>query len=189
MVDVEPVEASFSIIDKFVKDNIEGETLPANGEWPYWWGRAYEGWTEQDAISTNIPNYTGDRSKAFISFKSIDVLSLMSAFDFASQFRNVECSTSYVSMPINICLRIQALLDSVQYQYFSDNNLAMNIRSSIARLIRSGQLYPYAAYALKSAQPKSAFNLYNSAHYSRLNAPWEIRNAAWALSGKITDRR
>ena len=189
LVDVEPVEASFSIIDKFAKDNIVGETFPASGEWPYWWGRAYEGWTEQDAISTNIPSYKGDRSKAFISFKSIDVLSLMSAFDFASEFRHVECSTSYDSMPLDICLHIKTLLGSAQYKYFSGTNFAVKIRSSIARLVRSGQLYPYAAYAIDKAQPDSAFNLYNSAHYSRLNAPWELRNAAWALSGKVEGQR
>lgn len=185
--DVEPVEASFSIIDKFVKDNISTGIFPSSGEWPYWWGRAYEGWTDQDGISANIPSYNGDRSMAFISFKSIDVLSLMSALYFASEFSFTECSTAHGLEASNICSKIKDLLELQRYKYFVDNDFVVNVRASIAKLIGSGKLYPYAAYSLYKVYPSAMLGSYVSAHYSRLNAPWELRNAVWALHSRLLE--
>jgi hypothetical protein len=47
--------------------------------WDYWWGTAYDGWTASDEVSLNKPEYPGDHIKAWISFRSIDVMSNLAA--------------------------------------------------------------------------------------------------------------
>lgn len=51
--------------------------LPASGEWDYWWGHAFDGWSRADGISQNNPEYPGDKGKAWISFRTIDAMSLV----------------------------------------------------------------------------------------------------------------
>lgn len=53
--------------------------LPHTGSWDYWWGQAYDGWTEADDVSDNKPAYDGDRIEAWISFRSIDAMSALAA--------------------------------------------------------------------------------------------------------------
>lgn len=54
-----------------------GGRFPESGTWPYWWGVASDGWTESDGVSVNHPSYPGDRGEAWISFRTIDVESLL----------------------------------------------------------------------------------------------------------------
>ncbi len=71
------------IIDHFLEGVTRRGVMPESGIWPYWWGRASRSWTEADGISVNTPAYPGDRLDAFISFKSIDVMSVLSAERFS----------------------------------------------------------------------------------------------------------
>jgi len=72
------VEAQ-DIIKHFIRRITSGGSLPATGEWNYWWGRAYDGWTKDNDISINRPEYAGDLGRAWISFRTIDSMSLMAA--------------------------------------------------------------------------------------------------------------
>ncbi|MEN5238970.1 MULTISPECIES: hypothetical protein [Pseudomonas] len=56
--------------------------FPPVDKWNYWYGHAYDGWTEADNRSCHTPSYPGDHGLAWISFRSIDFMSVMSAIDF-----------------------------------------------------------------------------------------------------------
>lgn len=56
--------------------------FPSVDKWNYWYGHAYDGWTEADDRSCNTPSYPGDHGLAWISFRTIDFMSVMSATDF-----------------------------------------------------------------------------------------------------------
>jgi hypothetical protein len=111
----------------------------------------------------------------------------MSALYFASEFSFTECSTAHGLEASNICSKIKDLLELQRYKYFADNDFVVNVRASIAKLIGSGKLYPYAAYSLYKVYPSAMLGSYVSAHYSRLNAPWELRNAVWALHSRLLE--
>lgn len=57
--------------------------FPETNGWYYWYGHAFDGWSEKDDLSCNKPNYPGDRGLAWISFRTIDFMSVLSALDFA----------------------------------------------------------------------------------------------------------
>jgi len=65
-------------IDKLA---VEGG-FPTPDQWNYWYGHAYDGWTVADNRSCNTPSYPGDHGLAWISFRTIDFMSVMSAIDF-----------------------------------------------------------------------------------------------------------
>lgn len=66
-------------INRFIQDvAVDGE-MPNSGEWPYWWGQAHKGWSETEGVSVHTPSYAGDKSVAYISFRSIDVMSILAA--------------------------------------------------------------------------------------------------------------
>ena len=67
-----------SIINLFI-DNIETEkhTLPMNAIWPYWWGKAWDGWSKTEQISEQKKEYSGDKGNGWISFRSIDAISIL----------------------------------------------------------------------------------------------------------------
>lgn len=71
------LSAALGILGYFVDQVAPGGVLPVEGEWNYWWGKAYDGWTEAEGISVNKPSYPGDHSKAWISFRSIDTMSTL----------------------------------------------------------------------------------------------------------------
>lgn len=56
--------------------------FPSVDKWNYWYGHAYDGWTEADNRSCNTPSYPGDHGQAWISFRTIDFMSVMSAIGF-----------------------------------------------------------------------------------------------------------
>ncbi|MBU1307621.1 MAG: hypothetical protein KKF33_19120 [Alphaproteobacteria bacterium] len=70
---------AMAIINHFLRRIAPDGTLPLSGVWDYWWGRAYDGWTEDMGYSINTPNYPGDHGRAWISFRSIDTMSMIAA--------------------------------------------------------------------------------------------------------------
>jgi len=68
---------SHDIVSHFLRRIAPKGYLPLLGTWDYWWGQAYDGWTQQDGISHNKPEYKGDHIKAWISFRSIDTMSML----------------------------------------------------------------------------------------------------------------
>lgn len=72
-----PWVAARDIVAHFVDHLCSEGRYPSSFEWPYWWGIAYDGWTREDAVSTNTPAYAGDKSTAWISFRSIDAMTLL----------------------------------------------------------------------------------------------------------------
>lgn len=58
--------------------------FPEINGWYYWYGHAFEGWSENDERSCNTPRYSGDKGLAWISFRTIDFMSVLSALDFIS---------------------------------------------------------------------------------------------------------
>jgi hypothetical protein len=74
-----PWVAARDIVEHFVEHVCPEDLFPSSFEWPYWWGIAYDGWTQADAVSTNSPAYSGDKSVAWISFRSIDAMTLLRA--------------------------------------------------------------------------------------------------------------
>jgi hypothetical protein len=71
------LEAATDVLGHFVQRIAPAGALPASGSWDYWWGQAYDGWRPQDERSVNMPSYRGDRIKAWISFRTIDAMSLL----------------------------------------------------------------------------------------------------------------
>lgn len=71
------VQAAKDIIAHFHDRMLKDGQFPRSGEWDYWWGQAYDGWKASDQVSLNKAEYPGDQSKAWISFKSIDTMSLL----------------------------------------------------------------------------------------------------------------
>lgn len=56
--------------------------FPPVDKWNYWYGYAYDGWTKAENRSCNTPSYPGDHGLAWISFRTIDFMSVMSAIGF-----------------------------------------------------------------------------------------------------------
>ena len=67
------------IINHFIEGVANDGQMPRSGEWPYWWGQAENGWTAAQDVSVNTKTYPGDKSKAFISFRSIDAMAVLAA--------------------------------------------------------------------------------------------------------------
>ncbi|HRN87731.1 MAG TPA: hypothetical protein PK271_03940 [Hyphomicrobium sp.] len=83
--DTRDVAPSLDVIHHFLRRIAPEGVLPLTGTWPYWWGRAYDGWNEQTEFSVNTPSYPGDHGTAWISFRSIDVMSVLAAADHLSE--------------------------------------------------------------------------------------------------------
>ncbi|MCC6850920.1 MAG: hypothetical protein IT502_01300 [Rubrivivax sp.] len=72
------VRAATDVLRHFTDRIAPAGRLPASGQWDYWWGRAWDGWDEAAGVSVNRPVYAGDRIKAWISFRTIDAMALVS---------------------------------------------------------------------------------------------------------------
>lgn len=70
------------IIRLYAKDMMRKGAFPELPKWHYWWGTAYGGYTADMGISVHKPEYPGDKSQAWISFRTIDVMSVLSALSF-----------------------------------------------------------------------------------------------------------
>jgi len=77
-----PIEAALGILRLFTGDVALLGEMPLSMDWPYWWGTAWDGWTSTSGVSKNMPAYSGDHGTAWISFKSIDVMSLLIALEY-----------------------------------------------------------------------------------------------------------
>lgn len=75
------VQSAQKILQSFLTRESSIGSFPLNGTWDYWWGQAYMGWTKAENISDNMPSYPGDHIKAWISFRSIDVMSALASLD------------------------------------------------------------------------------------------------------------
>jgi hypothetical protein len=75
-------EVAKEVIEHFSDHVLKDLRFPADGRWPYWWGRAVDGWTAADGVSINTPEYPGDKGLAWISFRTIDVFGVLSAHSF-----------------------------------------------------------------------------------------------------------
>jgi predicted membrane-bound spermidine synthase len=75
----EAQQAAVDIIELFQRRIAPEGAFSNAGVWDYWWGTAYDGWTASDEVSLNKPEYPGDHIKAWISFRSIDVMSNLAA--------------------------------------------------------------------------------------------------------------
>ncbi|MBL8288038.1 MAG: hypothetical protein JNL85_08650 [Rubrivivax sp.] len=71
------IDAATDVLRHFVERIAPQGRLPASGTWDYWWGHAWDGWAERDALSVNTPRYGGDRIAAWISFRTIDAMALV----------------------------------------------------------------------------------------------------------------
>jgi hypothetical protein len=56
---------------------LQYETLPTARTWKYWWARGFDGWTADQAVSSNTPTYAGYRSEAHISYRSLDAMAVL----------------------------------------------------------------------------------------------------------------
>lgn len=70
--------------------------FPSTDKWFYWYGHAYDGWAATDDRSCNTPSYPGDHGLAWISFRTIDFMSVMSAVDFVPGLKNKKLFKSAV---------------------------------------------------------------------------------------------
>lgn len=111
--DAIPLRAAQDIVEHFVRRVAPQGRLPADGVWDYWWGRAYDGWTQADSISENKPAYIGDKGKAWISFRTIDAMALMAAsrhLDPAVQENAIRSASALTSQGLLYPLANQSLL-------------------------------------------------------------------------------
>lgn len=68
--------------------------FPRVFRWYYWYGHAYDGWRASDGFSCNTPAYSGDDGLAWISFRTIDFMSVLAALDFMSDLDRNKILTS-----------------------------------------------------------------------------------------------
>ncbi len=60
-------------LGRILKSQLEWDEEKGAYHWPYWWGIAFEGWSETDAISTNTPEYEGYRGAASPGYATMDL--------------------------------------------------------------------------------------------------------------------
>ena len=80
--DAPSLEPQREIIRHFVDRLSPDGGFPEIANWKYWWGHAYDGYTASADLSINKPDYVGDKSLAWISFRTIDLMSVLSGVDF-----------------------------------------------------------------------------------------------------------
>lgn len=80
--DVSSLNNQRNIIDFFMERLGDRKGFPSTDKWYYWYGHAYDGWTRDDELSCNMPEYVGDHGLAWISFRTIDFMSVLAAIDF-----------------------------------------------------------------------------------------------------------
>ncbi|ACV33447.1 hypothetical protein [Accumulibacter sp.] len=79
------VEAQREIIRHFISRLGKDGRFPEPLAWDYWWGHAYDGYDEASARSLNTPSYVGDKSAAWISFRTIDLMSVLGARGYVAE--------------------------------------------------------------------------------------------------------
>jgi hypothetical protein len=79
------VEPHREIIRHFINRLAKDGRFPEPLAWHYWWGHAYDGYNEVSARSVNTPSYVGDKSGAWISFRTIDLMSVLAARGYVAE--------------------------------------------------------------------------------------------------------
>ena len=83
--DVPSLNDQRNIIEFFMERLGDRKGFPSTDKWYYWYGHAYDGWTKEDKLSCNMPEYVGDHGLAWISFRTIDFMSVLAAIDFMGE--------------------------------------------------------------------------------------------------------
>lgn len=76
------LEPQREIVRHFLRHLAPNGEFPTPDHWNYWWGQAFDGYGKAADISVNTPDYPGDKSLAWISFRTIDFMSILSSLDF-----------------------------------------------------------------------------------------------------------
>lgn len=76
------LEPQREMIRHFLRHLSPDGGFPEVGGWHYWWGHAFDGYSSKAGLSTNKPEYPGDKSLAWVSFRTIDLMSVLSSMDF-----------------------------------------------------------------------------------------------------------
>lgn len=84
------------IIDFFLHRLAANDEFPSPDRWYYWWGHAYEGYGASSNRSVHTPAYVGDKSVSWISFRTIDLTSVLAALDYLSESGRAELRASAV---------------------------------------------------------------------------------------------
>ncbi len=80
--DAKALEPQREIIRHFIRRLSPDGGFPEIANWNYWWGHAFDGYKASEGFSVNKPDYVGDKSLAWISFRTIDLMSVLSSVDF-----------------------------------------------------------------------------------------------------------
>lgn len=91
-------EIGVSIVELFlnnITNNLQNENLPQNAIWPYWWAKAYDGYSEDEHISINKSSYVGDKANGWISFRTIDAISVLSLIQYYNK-NNLDYNINYL---------------------------------------------------------------------------------------------
>ncbi|MFC7407833.1 hypothetical protein [Hydrogenophaga atypica] len=79
------VEVQREIIRHFISKLGKDGRFPEPTAWYYWWGHAYDGYDKASFRSVNTPSYVGDKSLAWISFRTIDLTSVLAARGYVAE--------------------------------------------------------------------------------------------------------
>lgn len=96
----EHLDVAGSIVQLFIDNIIDNNgDLPKNAVWPYWWGKAWDGWTWLEDVSANKKSYTGDEGVGWISFRTIDAISILSMHNKENYINNkyIDTISEYIS--------------------------------------------------------------------------------------------
>jgi len=74
-------KAARSMIKLFLHHNATEHTFSSDAIWPYWWAKARDGWKEYENISLHKPSYIGDTGDGWISFRTIDAISVVTLYE------------------------------------------------------------------------------------------------------------
>lgn len=124
-------EVADSVINLFVNhitDYRKREELPKKAIWPYWWAKAWEGWSEQEEISFNKPTYAGDKGDGWISFRTIDTIAMLKLFAARHEYQYVNQVMDFV--------REGDVYPFVAKELISFNRVPAFLDSTISRFIR-----------------------------------------------------
>jgi len=107
-----------AILDHFLRHvmAIDG-SFPEPENWFYWWGRGYEGWEEGSGVSVNMPSYAGDKYQAWVSFRTIDLMSILEGnktFGFKNKNKILDSAKLSIERGVVYPFAARALIESSQ---------------------------------------------------------------------------
>ncbi len=77
--DAKARKLSHDIVSLYARHMLSSGEFPTLDKWDYWWGYGKDGWTADSGLSEHMPSYVGDTTPAWISFRTIDVMSMLAA--------------------------------------------------------------------------------------------------------------